>query len=350
MVVVAAVVTIHSKSDPDRRSLRVHHTNDGFQNPHLIGSEDSKRGFSDFLKWQFDRGPVEELPVPPKDIPRYRPVYANPDLAAINSPDSNRITVTWIGHASFLVQVGGVNILTDPIFSDRCSPVSFAGPKRVPRPGLAFDELPEIDVVLISHDHYDHLDKETIRKLGNEPKYFVPLKIRSWLRDQDITNVIEKDWWGSEGYGGLTFHCVPTQHFSGRTLTGRNKTLWCGWVIESRAGNIFFAGDTGYSPDFQEIGRRFKKMRLSMIPIGAYRPRWFMGPVHVDPPSAIKIHLDVRSELSVAMHWGTFNLAEESLGEPPIYLERTLKAEELSEDAFVTMEFGETRVLQPGNE
>ena len=315
-----------------------HHTADGFENPH----HSKMRGFSAVLKWQFGRGPYEPPPVPIADIPPFRPDYAEPDLDRIHKPDSSRIQVTWIGHATFLLQVAGVNILTDPMFSKRCSPVSFVGPRRLSQPGIAFEQLPDIHAVIISHDHYDHLDSETIDRLGTKPAYFVPLKVGDWLREKGIEPAFEGDWWQQAQFRGLTLHCVPAQHFSGRSPFGRNATLWSGWVIATPAGNLYFAGDTGYSPDFKEIGQRFGKMRVAMIPIGAYSPRWFMGPVHVSPPEAVQIHQDVRSENSIGMHWGAFNLADERMAEPPIYLDKALRDAQVNPASFQVLRFGET--------
>lgn len=320
------------------RTMPEHHTENGFRNPH----NDEQRGFGDFLKWQFGRGPQESPPIPREEIPPYKPQYSDANLNHIHHPDSSEIQVTWIGHATFLIQIAGINILTDPIFSERCSPVSFAGPERFARPGIKFEDLPEIHAVVISHNHYDHLDAPTIEMLGNKPKYFVPLGIAKWLREKEISNAVELDWWQSQSYAGLNFHSAPVQHFSGRSPFDRNETLWTGWVIESPAGRVFFAGDTGYSPDFKEIGVRFGPIQVAMIPIGAYRPRWFMGPVHVDPPQAIKIHEDVQAQTSLAMHWGTFKLADEPLGEPPVYLKQALKAAGISDDKFIVMKFGQT--------
>ncbi len=243
-----------------------------------------ERGFGDFLRWQFGRGPQETSAISIKEISPYKPEFVEPALNRINAPYSTQIQLTWIGHATFLIQVEGFNILTDPMFSKRSSPVSFAGPERVARPGIKFEDLPEIHAVVISHNHYDHLDAPTIERLGNKPKYFVPLGLAKWFDKKKIDNVVELDWWQSQQFYGLNFHSVPIQHFSGRSFSDRNETLWSGWVIENKLGNIFFAGDTGYSPDFLEIGKRFGPIKVAMIPIGAYMPRWFMSPVHLDPP------------------------------------------------------------------
>lgn len=318
-----------------------HHTEHGFRNPHVR----SDRGFADFLRWQLDLAPEEDPPVSPEAIPKYEPQITAPDWSRIRHPQPHRMQVTWVGHATFLVQIGGMNILTDPIFSERCSPVSFVGPKRVVPPALPLAELPPIDAVVISHNHYDHLDASTIDRLGNRPRYFVPLGLKAWLAERKISNVTELDWWQPAPLGALTVHCVPARHFSGRSLFDRNETLWAGWVMASTDDRLFFAGDTGYSPHFAQIGERLGPMTLALIPIGAYRPRWFMSPVHVDPPQAVQIHQDVHAERSIGMHWGTFKLTDEPLGEPPIYLRQALQEVGLGDEAFTVMKFGETRAF-----
>jgi N-acyl-phosphatidylethanolamine-hydrolysing phospholipase D len=240
----------------------------------------------------------------------------------------------------------GVNILTDPIFNDRSSPFSFGGVKRLAPPGLKFEDLPPIHVVLISHNHYDHLDEHTIKRLGNRPKYLLPLGLARWFKKRKLDNLIELDWWQSLSWAGLKFHSVPAQHFSGRTPFDRNKTLWSGWVAEGKKEKIFFAGDTGYSQSFKKIGERFRPIAVSLIPIGAYRPRWFMKPVHVDPPEAVRVHQDTNSRRSIASHWGTFKLSDEPLGEPPVYLKKALKEAGVEENSFLTMKFGETLLFR----
>jgi len=318
--------------------LPPHHTPDGFRNPY----QNSDRGFGTFLRWRLGLGPDETPPLSPEEVPAFTPAITPPDLKRINYPDPEQIQITWIGHTTFLIQVDGINILTDPVFSDRVSPFSFGGIKRLVPPGLRMDELPRIHAVVISHNHYDHLDSPSIEQLGGEITYFVPLGLGAWLKKRKIEKVIEMDWWESSGLNGMGFHSVPIQHFSGRSLFDRNRTLWSGWVIQTQRGRLFFAGDTGYSPQFKEIGDRFKPIRLSIIPVGAYRPRWFMSPVHVDPPEAIMIHRDTFSERSVASHWGTFRMADEPPGEPPVYLRKSLKEAGIGEKEFILMNVGET--------
>jgi N-acyl-phosphatidylethanolamine-hydrolysing phospholipase D len=171
------------------------------------------------------------------------------------------------------------------------------------------------------------------------------LGIARWFEKKKIRNIIELDWWQTSSFHGLKFHSVPIQHFSNRTLFDRNETLWSGWMVETKSTKIFFAGDTGYSPAFKEIGDRFGPIQISIIPIGAYRPRWFMSPVHVDPPEAIRILQETHSQIAIASHWGTFKLADEPLGEPPVYLRKAMKEKGMKQGKFVIMRFGETLSL-----
>jgi len=317
-----------------------HHAEGGFRNPYNRES----RGFRDFLRWQLGRGPDEMPVVPDSRIPPYVPHTVTPDLNKIHHPDASAIQITWIGHATFLIQLRGINILTDPVFSERCSPFSFLGPKRAAPPGIAINQLPPIDLVLLSHDHYDHLDGKTIRRLGDKPRYVVPLGLKAWLARRDIRDVEELDWWQTTPFGGLQLQGVPAQHFSGRGPFGRNKTLWCGWVIQADQTKLHFVGDSGYAPYFQEIARRVGPIDVAFIPIGAYRPRWFMGPMHVDPSEAVKIHRELGARRSIGMHWGTFQLSDEPMGAPRVELHQALEAAGITDDAFTTMAFGETRI------
>jgi N-acyl-phosphatidylethanolamine-hydrolysing phospholipase D len=245
---------------------------------------------------------------------------------ATDSPAKSQIRLTWIGHSSFLIQHQGLNILTDPIFGD-CQPIPVGRMRRSTPPGIRFADLPPIHHVLISHSHYDHLDLPTIRALGNEVHYWVPEGLSRWFRRRGITSCRELAWGQTAKLSeDLTIHCVPAQHGSARTLFDRNQTHWCGWVVKSAERSAYFAGDTGYSPIFRELGEQFGGFDLAMIPIGAYNPRWLMHPVHLNPADAVQVHLDVRSRLSVACHWGTFRLADEPLEEPP-----TLLAQELAQ-------------------
>lgn len=334
-------------------ATRRHHRDGEFVNPHL-GPQD-RHGFGDFVRWQLGRGRDEAPGVPAEELPdSYEPRIAEPALRRIHRADPGNVQATWIGHAAFLLQHRGLNVLTDPMLSERASPFDFAGPRRLVAPGVTVEQLPPIDLVVLSHNHYDHMDATTIRRLGNGPHYAVPLGNRFWLERWGVApdNITELDWWGSVDVGELLdgkagreirLHCVPAQHFSGRfPLLDANESLWAGWVLETTdAGNLYFAGDTGYAgPIFEEIGDRLGPMALSLIPIGAYRPRWFMRPVHVNPPEAVRIHRDVGSRRSLGMHWGTFDLTDEPLAEPPIYLARAAAEAGLAPGSFDTLPFG----------
>jgi N-acyl-phosphatidylethanolamine-hydrolysing phospholipase D len=329
---------INASESPD--SSKLHHTERGFRN---IDHADES-GFLGFLKWQWERLWKRLPPNRPYNFP-----LANNDPMALKS-NSNKTTATWIGHATLLLQLDGKNVLTDPQFSQRASPFQWIGPKRVVPPGLTLEDLPHIDIVVISHDHYDSLDTDTIenlyqRKGGETTTFFVPLGFKMWFQDLGITKVREMDWWDVEHLDGLEIIAVPVHHWSGRLFTSRNRTLWAGWVIRSKNFSFFFVGDSGYSDWFKEIGRRFGPFDLAAIPIGAYEPRWFMTSDHISPEEAVNVHLDVRSKKSVGMHWGTFMLSDEPLDEPPSKLAEARKALNVADDAFVTLKHGETIIL-----
>lgn len=316
-----------------------HHTPEGFRNNYPTGPRPS------FLKWQRER---REKGLPKIPDGGYRFDVLRPDVAWL-AANRTEPTLTWIGHATFLLQLGGLNILTDAHFSERASPVQFAGPQRVVPPAMRMAELPHIDAVVISHNHYDHLDRETVRHLAKQragsAHFFVPLGLKAWFAGQGIRAVTELDWWDEALHHGLRFMLTPVQHWSARTPWDRDKTLWGGWVIEHPRLRFFFTGDTGYSHDFKDIGARLGHVDLAAIPIGAYDPRWFMQVMHVNPEEAVKIHQDLRARHSVAMHWGTFILTDEPLDEPPHRLATARRAAGISPEAFFVMKHGETRRL-----
>ena len=293
-----------------------------------------------FWRWKWDQL-RHGLPADPPE--GYRFATVTPNLAANPS-------VTWVGHATVLLRVGGLSVLTDPHFSERASPVGFAGPKRVVAAVPALSELPHIDVVVISHNHYDHLDQDSVRRLaeqrGGSPRFFVPLGLKDWFARRGISDVQEMDWWEQRDYKGLEVHFVPVQHWSRRTLADENQTLWGGWVLRHPQLSFFFAGDTGYSRDFGDIRKKFGGFDLAAIPIGAYAPRWFMQIMHLDPAEAVRVHRDVNARQSLAIHWGTFaGLTDESLYEPPLRLAEERKKAGLAESDFFVLRHGETRVL-----
>jgi L-ascorbate metabolism protein UlaG (beta-lactamase superfamily) len=315
-------------------------TSDGFENI------DGPLARGSVWKWRWERW-THHLPPPPAN--GYAFPVDHPDVDWIKANHSEN-TLTWIGHASSLLQISGTNILTDPVFSERASPFSFAGPKRRVPPGLTPAELPHIDVVVISHSHYDHLDVASVKTLndqaGGPPLFLVPLGIKAWLANEGITNTQELDWGDHTRAAGLDFWFVPSSHWSARSLTDRNETLWGGWVVKTpphaaHPYSVYFAGDTGYSHDSKRIGAAFGCFDLALIPIGAYAPRWFMGPQHVDPQQAVQIFEDIHAKKAIGIHWGTFELTDEPLDEPPQKLAEATHAAGLPDDAFTVLHHGE---------
>lgn len=229
------------------------------------------------------------------------------------------LRVTFVNHSTVLIQTAGLNILTDPIWSERASPFSFAGPKRFADPGFPLDKLPPVHVILISHNHYDHMDLPTLRAIRQDhaPQILTPLGNAQYLKSAGMRNVQEMDWWDSRSISeAITVHCTPAQHFSGRSLFDRDKALWSSFVIDTPAGRIYFAADTGFGPHLLATKERFGNFRLALLPIGAYEPRWFMGPVHMTPEQAIEAHTILAPEQSIGIHFGTFQLADEPQNEP----------------------------------
>ena len=254
-------------------------------------------------------------------------------------------TITWVGHSTLVVQLDGVNLLTDPHWSGRASPVSFAGPRRLTPPGLSLENLPPIHVVLISHDHYDHLDVATVKRVAevHRPLFVVPLGLKAWFADLGIEHVEELDWWQSRSVRGLTLTCLPAQHFSGRAPWGQNRRLWSGWAVSGKDKRLFFAGDTGYYGVFEEIGARLGPFDVAAIPIGAYLPPRIMRMAHTTPEEALRLLRDVRGKNLVPIHWGTFDLAEEPIEEPPLRLEREARRLGLEHERIWVLKHGETR-------
>lgn len=251
------------------------------------------------------------------------------------------LNITYVNHSTFLIQWNLLNILTDPVWSERVSPFSFAGPQRMRPPGLNFDELPNIDIVLLSHNHYDHLDITTVIKIEKNwsPLFIVPLGVKAYLTKNGIQNVLELDWW-QETQTGIKIQSVPAQHFTSRGMFDRDKTLWCGYVLEVSGKKLYFAGDSGYNEFFKEIGKKCGPMDVSLIPIGAYAPEWFMSPIHVNPKQAVQIHKDVKSKQSIAMHFGTFPLADEGQGKAESELILELDRQNIPQKDFILPEEG----------
>ena len=299
---------------------------------------------------------------------RYAPWPAQVPVVQRPSPpptSGDEIVVTFIGHATFLIQTSAGNIITDPVFAQRAGPFGWTGPRRVRQPGVRFDDLPPIAYVLLSHNHYDHCDLETLRALQHRdhPRIVTLQGNATLLRSAGVTRIAELDWWQrmpaemSAMRGAQTLDPVVTpgreieitatqaQHFSARTPFDRNRALWGGFMITIDEQQIYFAGDSGYGPHFLEVGRRFPRIDLALIPIGAYEPRWFMKDIHMNPEEAVQAHMDVGARRSIGMHFGTFRLTTEGLNEPVAALGRARSAAGIDDAAFTTLDVGESARL-----
>lgn len=313
---------------------------DHFDGDRFFNAEPSQHG--GFLRWQLTREPgwwPEWIDAPPGPPPPER-------------VEGEGLRLTFVNHATMLIQTGGVNLLTDPIWSERTSPVSFLGPRRHRSPGIRFDDLPPIDVVLISHNHYDHLDVATLCRLQavHRPRFVTALGNGALMRRHGIDGALELDWWESAALPPpMRVHAVPAQHFCARGFSDHDRNLWCGFVVEAPGGNVYFAGDTGWGAHFEEIGRRFAPLRLALLPIGAYLPRWFMHPVHIDPDQAVRAHAALRASTSVAMHFGTFALGDDGYAEPLRDLRAALEraAERGEQPRFWALDEGVGKEIPP---
>ncbi len=328
-----------------RHAVRQGH---GFENRYASAGT---RG--NFLKWQLERlwyglPRVASHPIEP----------VAPDLQTLLHPEG-QTTVTWIGHATVLLQLDGLNILTDPMFSDYASPFPPLGPRRHQPPGLSLKQLPHVDVVLISHNHYDHMDLDSLRALarqaGGPPQFLVPLGNERWIRDNiaGLTydgpgrNVFAMDWDDQHTVRGksadLVIHFEAVQHWSARSLWDRNETLWGSWALIHPRFRFWFSGDLGYSRDIADIGRKYGGFDLAAIAIGSYEPRWFMAQYHLDPDEAVQAMQDVGARQALGIHWGTFQMSDEPLDQPPQDLEAALVARSISPGRFFVLRHGETR-------
>ena len=333
----------------DRTLLAHHAPNGAFRNP---WPDSVPHGFRDILKWSRQRRSQHLAPTPPRGFfPTAPPAIVRPRAG------SSEFTATWIGHSTVLLQFGGMNIITDPVFCQRAFPVQWAGPRRVMDAAMSLDALPPLDVILISHNHYDHLDKGAVKHLARanpNAKWVVSLGLARYVRPWGARDIVELDWWQTEDVNGLRVTATPARHFSARRLGDRNKSLWSGFAFELEGMRAWFAGDSAYHPEFGSVGARCGPFDFVMIPIGAYDPRWFMHIVHVDPEEAVQIYQDITSPhpsaphpLMLGIHWGTFRLTDEPMDEPP---KRTLarwRELGLSEGRLWVARFGETRSLVP---
>jgi N-acyl-phosphatidylethanolamine-hydrolysing phospholipase D len=329
-----------------------HRPGGGFRNP---WPDSAPRPFTDLLRWTMDRWRDPPPPAPdPSVFPRATPAPARPRGA----PDELR--VTWVGHSTVLLQAGGINALTDPMWSERASPLSFAGPKRVVPPALSFDALPPIDVVLLSHNHYDHLDRPTVERLARsqpQARWVAPLGLAPTLRAWGVRDAMEHDWWDEATLatpaGDAIVGCTPAQHFSARGPHDRDATLWCGWTLRAGRWRVYFAGDTGLHPEFGAIAARWGPFDLALLPVGAYEPRWFMRPVHMNPDDALDAyaalrdaHAEASAPAMLPIHWGTFKLTDEEMREPAARTRAGWEARGWTRERLWLLAHGETRALR----
>jgi N-acyl-phosphatidylethanolamine-hydrolysing phospholipase D len=325
-----------------------HHAPDGrFRNP---WPDSEPHGFADVLRWMRERRRDGRAPSPARgSFPTATPNVASPRVAR------DVATATWIGHSTVLLQAGGLNILTDPMFSERAFPVQWIGPRRIMPPALGVESLPPLDVVLLTHSHYDHLDKSSVKRLVRlhpDATWVAPLELGAYLRGFGARNVVELDWWQRAEVRGVSVTATPARHFSARRLGDRNKTLWCGYAVEVAGRRIYFAGDTAYHPEFGTIAERCGPFDFVMMPIGAYDPRWFMHVMHVNPDEAIQACVDLRAShprqpmpLVLGIHWGTFRLTDEPMDEPPRRAMELWRERGLDPGRLWIARFGETREL-----
>jgi N-acyl-phosphatidylethanolamine-hydrolysing phospholipase D len=339
---------LEAAREPDGITVPAHHAPDGtFRNP---WPDSEPHGLSDVARMLREQATQKRAPNPPRgSFPTAMPEVIRPRAAA------DVATATWLGHSTVLLQIGGLNILTDPVFSERAFPVQWAGPRRVMAPPLSLEELPPLDLILLSHSHYDHLDKPAVKWLArHQPQatWVAPLKLGAYLRGWGAQTVVELDWWQAAEVKGVQVTATPARHFSARRLGDRNRTLWCGYALAVAGRRLYFVGDTAYHPEFGAIARQCGPFDLVMMPVGAYDPRWFMQVVHVNPEEAVQGCLDLigahpghPAPLVLAIHWGTFRLTAEPMDEPPRRAVDQWRARELPADRLWIARFGETRRL-----
>lgn len=291
------------------------------------------------LRWRLGRMPDDERFTTDDSPAPLVPFTPEP-------PPQHGWRITWLGHASFLIQGLGRSLLIDPVFADHCAPFPIKSLHRRVAPPCRIEDLPRIDAILLTHSHYDHLDLVSLRRIGTGIPVVISSGHSKWLQGKGFSNVRELAWDESlELFPGIRLSATPAQHFSARTPFDRNVGHWCGWLLEGSGVKLWHAGDTGYCPAFREIGEKHGPIDFAMIPIGAYSPRWFMRPIHIDPEEAVQVFLDARCKRAIAMHWGTFPLTDEPMSEPPLRLRRAVAEAGLAEDAFTTGAVGQSWTL-----
>jgi N-acyl-phosphatidylethanolamine-hydrolysing phospholipase D len=338
-VVVFSLVACARISYSTMETKPQHHTDTGFQN-HPFVETAAPKGVLFYLRraWGSIFTP---------SVPEGHSLSEEESTSLFNSFEGDRIS--WLGHATFLIKINGKTILTDPFLSEFASPISWAGPRRYVNPGISLENLPPIDIVVISHSHYDHLDDKTITSLSDKDgiNVVVPLGLRSFFAERGYKNVTELDWWGSVIIDNVKLTSLPAVHDSSRSTTDRNQTLWSSWAIESEQNNIFFIGDSGYSNEiYSTIGKKFKSFDYAILPIGAYEPRELMWMSHVTPEEAVLIAADVKANTLIASHWGTVgSLSDEPPFEPPTRFSKSALENGFLVDNIWVMAVGETRPM-----
>lgn len=330
---------LFKRTNPYYNPTKTHHTPYGFVNVEPIVIKQR-----DVYRWNWQRL-KEHLPKPPQQGYAHfaQEWYQQPNFSLAG----NRLW--WISHATVLLSLQECIIITDPVFSPRVSPVSFAGPKRRTQPATTIAQLPHIDVIALSHNHFDHLDKASIRQMAArfpEITAVVPLGLKKKIQSMGVNNVIELDWWEETTIKDIRFHAVPAQHWSQRGILDRNQSLWCGWIMQADESYTYFCGDTGFSEHvFQQIAERFQKIDMATIPIGAYAPQWFMQNQHIDPYQAVTIFKILRCRKAIGIHWGAFELTDEPLDEPPQLLASACAQQHLASDQFESIKMGASRII-----
>lgn len=318
--------------------------NDHFDGVQFHNDVPVQKSLGDVLRWIWTR----EAEPWPDQVADPGPVKPAPRVG------DSQLVITAINHATTLIQISGLNVLTDPIWSERCSPVSWAGPARVHAPAIRMEDLPPIDLVLISHNHYDHLDLPTLRALeaAHAPTIVAPLNNAHIIEQAGVPRdrIIELDWWQSTQRDGLTVTATPARHWSRRGLDDARKSLWSGFWLSSNAGSVFFAGDTGYGPLFKDIHDQLGTPDVALLPIGAYEPRWFMQAQHMNPAEAVQALVDLKARRGLGIHYGTFQLTDEARDAPIKALQNALDAQEISTERFHEAVFGATYTIASSEE
>lgn len=353
LLVLSTTFTIGgcASHNPYYDSDKAHHTPEGFRNNYPANPVYQRPDIGFFEGW------INRLAkwMAPSDTyaPRRALETVTPDHDFIHANNAGFPSLTWIGHATFLLQDGrGLTILTDPVFDERASPLPFAGPRRHQPPAIALDDLPHIDVIVISHSHYDHLSRASLNTVygqkGGPPMIFAPLGVDRWIvrnvTDGDASHIVKLDWWDKATFKDVDIQLLPVQHWSARSLGDRNETLWGAFAIQWSGFSFFFSGDLGYSKDIADIAQRFDGFDLAAIGIGAYNPVWYRNS-HLTPEEALRVHKDLRIKRSVGMHWGTFPMGDERLDQAADDLEKARKQQGISDQEFLLMLHGATLKL-----